>query len=307
MSDTTSSLHRRAIRCLPSAVAAAALTLAAGIARADCLLSIQPGQDQWLVNYDPFDQDEVARSFDIALVNQGDAACSGTLSVDLRGEQFGLGQIGDGKRVPYALIDESGGTDLTPRSGQSARRLNARPISLAPGERSLVRFTFAASPDDLISAGVYSQDAFILVEAANGMPLAERNVNLAVNVIPAAVMGLKGAFQRNDGVATIDLGELAAGSQSLDTILYVASTGGYSVSVSSKNQGQLRHSGGNWAIGYGLSVGEHRMNLSSPRDFTVQSRHARFDDYPLSVTIGSVADRRAGTYSDTLTFTIAAL
>lgn len=288
-------------------VAALASTLAAGSAKADCLLSIQPGQDQWLINYEPFAQDEAARSFDVAVINQGDTACSGTLSVDLRGERFGLGQAGSTNRVPYALIDESAGSDLTPRAGQSARRLNARPVNVGPGERSLLRFAFAASTDDLISSGVYSQEAFISVQNDKGLPLAERSVNLAVNVIPAAVMGLKGAFQRNNGVATIDLGDLVAGTKSLDTALYVLSTGGYNVSVSSRNQGQLRQATGNWSIVYSLIVGEHGMNLSAPRDFSVPSNVARFDNYPLSVNIGSIAAKRAGVYSDTITFTVAAI
>ncbi len=302
MSDTISVF--RGVAC---AALAATVVLAAGSARADCRLSIQPGQDQWLINYDPFDQDDVSRSFDIALVNQGDTVCSGMLSVGLRGEQFGLRQGGDAQRVLYALVDESGGTDITPRAGQSGRRLNARPVSLAPGERSLVRFSFAASPDDLISAGLYSQDAFISVETPDGLPLAERGVTLAVNVIPAAVMGLKGAFRRHGGVATIDLGELERGSRSLDTSLFVDSTAGYRVSVTSKNRGELRHSEGEWAIAYDLGIGNHNMTLANPGDITVSSKSARSDSYPLSVTIDAVADKRAGDYSDTLTFTVAAL
>lgn len=306
MSNETSHGRRLAIRGLACTVAAASALLA-GAAQADCRLSLQPSFDQWLINYDPFDQEDVASSFDIAVTNIGDTACEGTISIDLQGEAFGLSQAGDSQRVPYAIIDESAGTDLTPRAGRSARRLNARPVSLAPGDRTMVRFAFAASPGGMVKSGVYDQDAFISVQNGAGMPLAERAVNLAVNVVPAAVMGLKGAFQRSNGVATIDLGDLTTGTRSLDTTLYVLSTGGYSVSVSSKNQGQLRHSAGDWAIGYGLGIGEHQMSLSSPREITVTSSRARFDDYPLSVSIGSVAGKRAGDYSDTITFTVAAI
>lgn len=306
MSEETAHGYRLAIKGIVCTVAAAAALLA-GSARADCRLSIQPSFDQWLVNYDPFDDEEVASSFDIAVTNIGDTACAGTLAIDLQGEPFGLSQAGESHRVPYALIDESAGTDLTPRAGRSARRLNSRPVNLAPGDRTLVRLAFAASPGDLIKSGLYDQDASIFVQDAAGLPLAERTVNLAVNVIPAAVMGLKGAFQRSNGVATIDLGDLTAGPRSLDTTLYVLSTGGYSVSVSSKNLGKLRQSAGDWAIGYGLGIGEHQMSLSSPQEITVTSNRARSDDYPLSVNIGSVAGKRAGNYSDTITFTVAAI
>src|SRR5690606_11452192 len=102
--------------------------LGAGTARADCVLSIQPVQDQWLIPHDPFAGDSLQRQFDVALVNLGDSSCSGRLGMDLRGEAFGLTQAGDSQRVAYALIDERGGTDVPPRTGQSARRINAQPL-----------------------------------------------------------------------------------------------------------------------------------------------------------------------------------
>jgi len=37
------------------------------------------------------------------------------------------------------------------------------------------------------------------------------------------------------------------------------------------------------------------------------SRRARFDNYPVRIEIGETADKRAGGYTDTVTFTVAAL
>lgn len=281
--------------------------LGAGTARADCVLSIQPAQDQWLIPHDPFAGDSLQRQFDVSLVNIGDSACSGRVSMDLRGEAFGLTKAGDSQRVAYALVDERAGTDVTPRTGQSSRRINAQPVNLGAGERTLMRFTFAGDTEAMLGQGVYSQTAFISVQDSEGLSLAEHPVNLAINVIPAAVMGLKGEFQRINGVARIDLGELTTGSKSLGTSLFVFSTGGYRVSVESSNHGRLRQGASEWYIDYGLAIGQEGMNLQAGDDFEVVSHRARADDYPLSVTIGDVTARRAGEYSDVLTFTIAAL
>lgn len=285
----------------------AAATLGAGAAQADCLMSIQPTQDQWLIQHNPFGGDSLQRQFDVALVNQGDSRCNARLGMDLHGEAFGLSRIGDTRLVAYSLTDERGGNDITPRTGESAERLNARPVNLAPGERTLVRFTVAVDPTATLGQGVYSQTLFIAVEDNRGAPLAERPVTLAVNVVPAAVMGLKGEFQRIDGVARIDLGELSSGSRSLGTSLFVQSTGGYRVSVESSNQGRLRLGVSQWYVDYSLAVGSNSMNLAVGDDFEVLSSQQRNDDYPLSVNIGDVSGRRAGEYSDVLTFTIAAI
>lgn len=285
----------------------ATLGLGAGVARADCLLTIDPVQDQWVVPYDPFTSEAAQRQFDVLLANSGDSTCSGSARIDLRGEQFGLASIEDDERVPYVLIEDRAGADITPRAGQSARRLNRQAVNLAPGERALLRFTFAAVPRDVLSSGLYAQDAFLSIEDANGVPMGERALTLGLRVASAAVMGLKGEFQRSNGVARIGLGELKSGDKPLSASLYVLSTGGYRVTVRSENDGRLRLGASEWYVDYALAVGKEAMDLSTEDSFSVLSRRARADDYPLSVRIGDVTGKRAGDYSDVLTFTVAAL
>src|SRR5690606_15659893 len=129
--------------------------------------------DQWLIPHDPFAGDSLQRQFDVNIVNLGDSPCSGRVSIGLRGETFGLTKAGDSQRVVYAVVDERGGTDVTPRTGQSSRRINAQPIHLDAGERTLARFTFAGDTEAMLGQGVYSQTAFISVQDAEGLTLAE--------------------------------------------------------------------------------------------------------------------------------------
>lgn len=293
-----------------SALIAAAALATAGFATpalANCQLTIEPGQDEWLIRYDPFTQDIAQRQFDVSLLNRGDTPCEGVIRTDLQGEQYGLTQPGGGERIAYALIDERGGGDITPRAGRNARRLDARAVSIAPGERALVRFTFAPDTVAQLSAGNYSQNVFLAVEDAAGGALAQRPVTLSLNVISTALIGLKGQFQRSNGTARIDLGELQPGPRSLRTALYVLSTAGYSVSITSDNAGQLRLGQSDWYVDYSLALDNKRMDLRTVSTVTQTSRRARADDYDLSVDIGSVEGKRAGEYSDTLTFTVAAL
>lgn len=272
-----------------------------------CNLVIESGGDQWIINHDPLTSSQAVRQFDLAVVNRGDGPCTGVTSVDLRGEPFGLAKDGETTRLPYSLISEDGQVDLTPRTGQNQRRPESRPFNLGPGERRILRFTFGVNVNDTLSAGLYSQTVYLGITHPNGSPLAERPITLGLRIASTALIGLKGEFTRSDGVATINLGPLTEGDRPLNTTLYVLSTSGYSVSVSSTNGGRLRQGQTEWYIPYALGVGDRRIDLTRPSQLDVVSVRPRFDDYPLSVSIGSTAGRRAGDYSDIVTFTVSAL
>lgn len=279
-----------------------------GPALADCRLSIQPAQDVWAISHDPFIDEAAQLQFDVAVVNQGDTACSARLDFDLKGESFGLSLNSAGSdRVAYALVDDRASIDVTPRSGASARRLNSRPIVVGPGQRELLRFTFAASTEKLLSAGDYSQTVHLALNDVDGTPITERPIVLNVRVASAAVMGLKGEFQRSNGIARINLGELTSGRRDLNASLYVLSTGGYAISIASANSGRLRQGNSQWTVDYDLRVGRDDVDLEQGDRIERPSSRWQADDYPLMLNIGDVRGRRAGEYSDTLTFTIAAI
>ena len=288
---------------LGASVAALSLALA-GAASAECRLTITAPQDYWVIRHDPYAQDVALSEFDLMLTNEGDTACTGQIQAQTLGEAFGMVRSDDIQRIPYVLVDERNGTDVTPRAGASARRLSSRPVSLAPGERDLVRFSLLVSPDVMLGDGDYTQDLSFVVNTNEGMPLAERTVTVGISIPAAALMGLKGAVQRTASGATIDLGELTEGRRSLGTSLYVLSTRGYAIGVSSDNGGQLRMATTGWSIPYGLALGSEEVNLIQGDEVRVASRRPRIDDYPLSIQIGDTANRRAGEYSDTLRFTI---
>ena len=297
-----------------SFAAAAALGLLALIptqvsaqAQPNCELSIQPALDQWVIRYNPLEDAVAQRTFDVLLVNNGSGTCSGDLLASLQGEAFGLATPGGASRVRYTLVDvDYGGVDITPRTGDSARR-NGNSLSIKKGEQKPARVTFAAYPEAGAAQGRYTQVANLVVGHASGTIHATRPVTLVLDLAATAAIGLKGEFSRPNGTPVIDLGELTEGPRPLNTALYVHSTGGYRVSITSANRGRLRQGATAWYVDYNLKVGAQDINLQRTDTINVVSQTARRDDYPLTVRIGDVAGKRAGDYSDTLTFTVAAI
>lgn len=284
-----------------------ALVPAQASAQDKCALSIQPAQDQWTIRFNPLEDDVAQRSFDVLLVNTGSTPCNGNILASLQGDPFGLAGVSGVARVRYALVDvDFGGADITPRTGESARRPGTS-VSIQKGAQQLARVTFAAFPDAGVAQGLYTQVVNLSLQQANGTVHAIRPVTLALDLAASAAIGLKGEFTRPQGTAMIDLGELTEGARPLNTSLYVHSTGGYRVSISSANLGRLRQGTTAWYVDYNLKVGTRDVNLQRTDTINVVSQTARKDDYPLSVMIGDVAGKRAGEYSDTLTFTVAAI
>lgn len=289
------------------AAALCAAVFAPAAAQAACMLSIEPSQDQLVIRHNPLEASAVQGQIEINVVNRGDSECIGTLNASLRGEQFGLRSNTDTQVIPYQLVDEKSRNDITPLAGRSLQHQGGRAIRLMPGERSLELVSIAALTDDAVSQGRYTQSLDLTILGADGMILGTRPLTLGVDIVPAALIGVKGQLSRARGASSIDLGELEPGTKALPLTLYVISTGGYRVSVSSENQGRLKHEGAEWYVDYRLRLGRYDLDLRSPDSFEIVSNRARFDNYPVRIEIGETAGKRAGGYTDTVTFTVAAL
>lgn len=99
------SRNRTSALLLAAAAATATLMAAAPTQAAPgCQLVIESGADQWMMRYEPFDQDVAVQEFDVAVVNQGDGPCTAVSRVELRGEPFGLVNEAGAQRMAYAQI-----------------------------------------------------------------------------------------------------------------------------------------------------------------------------------------------------------
>lgn len=275
--------------------------------RADCTLRIESAATNWHIQgYDPFGSTPPIATFDVTYVNDGGAACVFDGIFVLDQEAFGLSRAGDSRRVSYTLLDQFSGVGVTPMSGRTIAGATRRPIVVQPRSQQIVRYQFAIDEDGLTGDGLYSQRMTLqAVQQGRGAVLATRMLSLGVNVLPSAVLGLSGQFTRSGGLATVDLGELNPGASPVPLQVRVSSTRAYRLQFSSLNSGQLVLKDTQWRVPYSLRLGETALSLTSPAVWDSEPRPAAAGSKPLVFVIGDVAGRRAGTYRDILTISIA--
>lgn len=295
--------------------AAAVSVLAAGGAQAQsappvgCLLVIEPGSSRWTIeSYDPYSGQPAYAQFQVAWINQGDKKCKGDTIVQLNSEAYGMRNPVQPSMglLYYGLVNESTGVDLTPSAANSGS-FNGPQLEVDPGQRVIQTMGLTVDTQNLSGDGLFQQTVTLGLRRRNSVVYeGQADVTLAINVRPSAVMGLTGAFQRNNGVANIELGELSPGRTNDPVNLWVRGTRGYKVTIQSRNLGEMRQSSGDWAVPYGLSVGGVSIDLANPVPFqSTPGVGLRNDTYPLVITVGQTAGQRAGRYSDLLTLTLA--
>lgn len=308
-----------------SAAAVSLLNLAAGSSamaqgnpgnqQPHCGMRVESTPSQAVIEFDPLSDLAASDVFQVVFVNSGTGPCTAIFGTDLKGEPWGLTSTGGQPGMLYELESVDAAGNLTPRPGNGHGNGNANvsgigPFTLQPGERFTLRFrlTIPTEMTEVWPADLYSQTIYLRAAHPNGSVWAETPIVVGVRVKSAALIGLKGEFRRVAGVPTINLGQLVEGDKNLNTDLYVISSSSYAVTVTSKNGGRLEESeNSDWYVPYTLTVGQHHLNLVEARSWSVNSTRARMDEYPLSISIGSLADRRAGDYRDVVTFTVAAL
>jgi opacity protein-like surface antigen len=296
-----------AAACSAIAGAAAAQSPVPASAAAGCRLRIDTGVSNWIIRgYDPFASGTPTGTFDLLFVNEGQAPCTFFPTFILDQEVFGL-QTNGGQLAPYRLIDLFADADVTPAAGRSLHRSTQRSVVVAPGSQQIVRYQLIVGEEAVTGDGLYSQHVEVEAQGTDGTPIGERQLVLGIDVLPSASLGLSGAFQLNHGQALVDLGELREGIAEVPLQLRVESTRRYTLTVDSRNDGHLRLENGDWSIPYQLLVNGQVMELGSGRGLYRDTAPSgpRRDSLPLAFRIGDISDRRAGTYGDVLSISIA--
>lgn len=273
----------------------------------ECRLRIDTGTTNWIVRgFDLFNNTPPQAVYSVTFVNEGSGTCNFAPVFRLDGQPYGLSS-GQGRRVPYGLIDLYSQFVATPISGRSDRSLTRRYLTLGPQQQQVVQFQFTVPLDYLADDGDFTQDVILEAEQSDGSVLGGRPLVLGVNVVPSARLGLSGAFEVNGNQVSVNLGPLAEGVAPVPLRLNVQSTRRYKLSVESLNGGKLRLGASDWTVPYRIIVGERTFNLSNGANDYVFGRGNgyRRESMPLSVLVGSTADRRAGTYSDVLSISVA--
>jgi len=279
-----------------------------------CHLTLTATPSAWAINnYNPFATATATAHYQVVIADDGAAACTRNLSIAAE-DAYGL--VGPrGAVLPYTLFDSTHNLDVTPIYGTYARQSTITQLSLQPGTSQIVDYTFEISLNTLPADGGYQQyidlSADSLPGANNdgGPPAFTQRVDLDLQVAPSAVVSLRGQFSRGrGGDATIDLGDLSPGPvQGAGVSLYVQSTRGYALSLSSANNGRLVHGASGWSVPYTVTLDNHAFNFTNTAPLQVASRNvARQDILPMSFTIGDTSRVAAGDYSDVITIQVEA-
>lgn len=271
----------------------------------ECRLIMDVMSARWSIeNHDPYSGEVPFKQFQLALTNSGNGTCTGTLEAELLGEPYGLAGPGT-ERVPYTLVDEEGGRDLTPRTGKSSRMVSGRPLVVGPGETVTRSLSLMVDASKLRGDGSFSQQLRLQGVGQELDVLTSRDLSLELQVRPVTAIQLAGAVSRRAGSgATIDLGELSEGLHQSPVQLQVQSTRGYVVSFSSENHGRLSLGTTGWSVPYALMLDGERYQLTQPSSMRVGGGTERFDHFSLGFDVDSVSGLRAGRYSDVLTISV---
>jgi hypothetical protein len=178
-----------------------------------------------------------------------------------------------------------------------------------------IPFNLATQPK-LKPPGNYADTYLLkLFNGTSSTPEDTANVTLATQILRDVQLSLVPTgsdWVANSTAQTLNFGTLTPGtSRTFD--MRVLSNAGYRVTFSSQNGGVLKHATATTAtaqttVAYTLSVNGTPQTLSSgPVDVAMASGQTTTSGIasPITVTIGSVTDKLAGSYSDNITVTAA--
>lgn len=158
-----------------------------------------------------------------------------------------------------------------------------------------------------LSAGRYQTEieARVLSGNVNNMPsLASKRLSLEVDVMPVTKIQFYGLTQSH---YDLDMGTLYANKviQSAPKLWVQANTG-YTVTIESSNQGNLRHQSGdpNWDILYALFFNDKHIDLHQSQADIHHHTPTSGSSIPLHFTIGETVNKPGGKYNDTLQISI---
>ena len=273
----------------------------------DCQVRIDTSASNWVIRgFDLLGGDSPSATFDLTFSNDGGGDCVLYPVFMLDQEPLGL-QKGNGRRIPYTLLDMFSDTNATPLAGRTLHRVTQRAVAVPPGGQQVVRYQFNVADAAIDGDGLFSQHVSIEAQGVDGRSLATRQLVLGIDVLPSAALGLSGAFQLNNGHALVDLGELQQGPAQVPLHLRVQATRRYTLTFDSQNNGQLRMAGTEWSVPYNVLVDGRLIRLGAGRDFyrANDGTGLRRDSLPLAFLIGDVSGRRAGTYTDVISISVA--
>lgn len=221
---------------------------------------------------------------------------------------------------PFQLSKDAGGQQILKRIPDVSSTNDVLTGNLSPGSNdrqvSLTYWGILDMANPWLPKGNY-EDTY-LVSLYRGTPFGSYSLisigtirffwasrgRVDISLVPTG-----GTFNISDTVETMNFGALTTGAvRTSDAVIKYNS--GYILKASSENNGRIKHETNNEYIDYTAKFNGTAFNLSSSSGNPVQIERrlgqgpASGQRVPIEVTIGSVAGKRGGNYSDTITLTV---
>jgi hypothetical protein len=256
--------------------------------------------------YDPFSPFGVSDIYRLTITNTGAEACNYELIFRSRKSDPTLGG-----KLAYTLTDTSGASLFTNVPAAMAPAVRTKK-AVAPGASAQAEFLVKIARGQFAEPAMLEDTPHVELYALNesGQPyeplLQESVLRINYNVDRVFSVNVKGA---NASMATVHFGTLTKGAMRTVEI-QARSNLTYQLDVASDNHGALvlspKVAGQDWKVDYTASLGGQPLSLS--RGTSLHDLNPTMPgvdaSYPLTVTIGDVAQKRAGRYEDVITITI---
>jgi hypothetical protein len=255
--------------------------------------------------YDPFNAADLVETYHISISNTGGQPCRYGLLFRSRTARPALGGT--------LLYDIASGSQSLLTTAAAARaplaRLDAPPNASATGA---VELRLTVPRGQFAAPGVYRDtidlELYALGDTGRVLGSALQVTTLAISYTVPQILSVNIAGAEE---TTVSFGTLAEG-QERTVAIQVRSNLGYQLDVNSHNRSTLmltpKVPGGDWSVPYTAALARQRLDLaggSSLRSLP-PTRPESDATYPLTVTIGTVGQKRAGRYEDVITVAIKA-
>lgn len=292
----------RAARTLVTVLIPMLLPALGPMAGERCTGEIDTGLTKRRISYDPLAVTDTFVDTEVRIRNLGAGECRFRLA-------FYRDPASDAKLgglLPYRLEARGRSALLDDWPARAAPSVFLDTRKLASGESGRIPFSWRIARAQMVPPGVYRDTVRLrLYEIGGNDLLDDRDLTFEVLVPTVLQANLAGAGVASPFSYTMDFGTLERGERRRVTI-DVSTNTNYRITVSSENRGALkgppRRSSGSWSVAYEAALDGRRLDLSAGADrlgkpfpSNGRARHS------FTITIGEVAGRRAGTYSDVIT------
>jgi hypothetical protein len=263
----------------------------------DCTVNVQQLGETHVSGYNALLGGEYVEPVRLRLVNPGDEACGGTLTIRNLFGAAALRSVG-GATLDYIIVDQHNrsATLYDPSTNLS----NAIPVVVPASGAVEIQPRLIVPGGQPGKSGYYVASLEADFRPAGSIIDQPGTLTLSVDITPSVEANFVG-YGRN---ATLDLGELAPGVTGSIGLQIRASTD-VDVEVSSRERGKLVH--GDTAIPYDLSVDGAPVDLGTMRSMELGLPDSvRGRTIPVRVVVGDFSSAPAGDYRDVVTFRISA-